>query len=214
MTMVAEGSAKDFGAILSVCIETQGRPKSGFFFILLDMWIFSNLSNWIHLPRLTHEIYCLTLEAQLDFVAEAMFSKVFRCVDGTGKTMNTMAARQAKTHYALRFRWVEASAKDVVSCLHSFQTQNTFALSITSVKKSIGSNTFIAIKYWKFAKKVLGPILTNTFFLFGECEQEMARLLHSLPLIWNAACLRFPAAMGRNRKESQGYLHLKNRNGK
>ena len=29
---------------------------------------------------------------------------------------------------------------------------------------SIGSNTFFAIKYCKFAKKVLAPILTSLFF--------------------------------------------------
>ena len=32
---------------------------------------------------------------------------------------------------------------------------------------SIGSNTFFALKYWKFAKKVLDPILTNTFCSYG-----------------------------------------------
>ena len=33
---------------------------------------------------------------------------------------------------------------------------------------SIGSNTFFALKYWKFPKKVLDPILTNTFFHTGK----------------------------------------------
>ena len=33
---------------------------------------------------------------------------------------------------------------------------------------SIGSNTFFALTYWKFAKKVLDPILTNTFFYTGR----------------------------------------------
>ena len=31
----------------------------------------------------------------------------------------------------------------------------------------ISSNTFFAIKYWKFANKVLDPIFTNTFFHKG-----------------------------------------------
>ena len=35
------------------------------------------------------------------------------------------------------------------------------------VLASIGSNTFFTIKYWKFSKKVLDPILINTFFLYG-----------------------------------------------
>ena len=37
---------------------------------------------------------------------------------------------------------------------------------------SIGSNTFFAIKYWKFAKKVLDPILTNTFFFMRESRSR------------------------------------------
>ena len=32
----------------------------------------------------------------------------------------------------------------------------------------IGSNIFFYLKYWKFAKKVLDPILSNTFFLYGQ----------------------------------------------
>ena len=35
---------------------------------------------------------------------------------------------------------------------------------------SIGSNTFFALKYWKFSKKVLDPILTNTFFSYGSLQ--------------------------------------------
>ena len=33
---------------------------------------------------------------------------------------------------------------------------------------SIASNTFFVIKYWKFTKKVLDPIFTNTFFHTGK----------------------------------------------
>ena len=35
------------------------------------------------------------------------------------------------------------------------------------VLASIGSNTFFAITYCKFTKKVLDPILTNSFFSYG-----------------------------------------------
>ena len=37
---------------------------------------------------------------------------------------------------------------------------------------SIGSNTFFALKYWKFAKKVLDPILDNTFFSYGRLIEK------------------------------------------
>ena len=40
--------------------------------------IFGYFSNWIHLLRLTLEICCLTLGAQMDAVTEAMLCKVFR----------------------------------------------------------------------------------------------------------------------------------------
>ena len=46
------------------------------------MWIFGYFLNWIHLLRLTLEICCLTLEAQMDFVTEAMLGKVFWPGDG------------------------------------------------------------------------------------------------------------------------------------
>ena len=39
---------------------------------------------------------------------------------------------------------------------------------------SIGSNTFCAIKYWKFTKKVLDPILTNNFFQTGINKMEFS----------------------------------------
>ena len=42
------------------------------------MRIFGSFSNWIHLLRVTLEICCLTLGAQMDFVTEAMLCKVFR----------------------------------------------------------------------------------------------------------------------------------------
>ena len=51
------------------------------------MRIFGYLSNWIHLLRLTLGICCFTLGAQMDFVTEAMFCKVFRW--GDGKPMKT-----------------------------------------------------------------------------------------------------------------------------
>ena len=46
------------------------------------MRIFGYFLNWIHLIRLTLEICCLTLEAQMDFVTEAMLCKGFRPGDG------------------------------------------------------------------------------------------------------------------------------------
>ena len=49
-----------------------------FIYISFDMLIFGYFSNWIHLLRLTLEICCLTLGAQMDFVTEAMLCKFFR----------------------------------------------------------------------------------------------------------------------------------------
>ena len=45
--------------------------------------------------------------------------------------------------------------------------KNIFLPYEKKVLVNIGSNTFVALKYWKFAKKVLDPIRTNTFFLYG-----------------------------------------------
>ena len=49
---------------------------------------------------------------------------------------------------------------------------------------SIGSNTFFVIQYWKFAKKVLDPILTNIFFSYGHLlSTDKALTLPSLKCI-------------------------------
>ena len=56
------------------------------FYNSFDMRIFGYFLNWIHLLRLTLEICCLPLAAQMDFVTEAILCNVFRPGDGESIT--------------------------------------------------------------------------------------------------------------------------------
>ena len=66
---------------------------------------------------------------------------------------------------------IKEHASQQISFVWTFTSDKSITPYEKKVLVSIGSNTFLALKYWKFAKKVLDPILTNTFFYTGQKEK-------------------------------------------